>query len=68
MGETTQILRRIRHWKTTLTGVALIASPLALSIWPDQAALIAKITVALTGAGFIAAADSKPTEVQNPKP
>jgi hypothetical protein len=61
MGETTEIIRRrVRHWKTTITGIALAAAPVAMSVWPEQSGLIAKIVAGLAGAGFILAADAKP--------
>lgn len=63
-GTTQLIRRRIRHWKTTITGVALIVSPVAYAIWPEHSATITKAIGALTGAGFIAAADGAAADRQ----
>lgn len=58
-GGTTEIIRRrIRHWKTTLAGIATIASPILVGIWPQHATTIVTACSALTGAGLIAAADA----------
>ena len=55
---TTMILRRrIRHWKTTFAGVAVLFSPILCAVWPQHAAVITQIVLGLTGAGLIAAAD-----------
>lgn len=60
MGETTTIIRkRIRHWKTTVAGVACFLAPVAAIIWPEYAAKINSVAMLLAGAGFIAAADAK---------
>jgi hypothetical protein len=61
MGETTEIIRRrVRHWKTTLAGVALMSAPVAVAIWPEHTALIQNIVAGLAGAGLMAAADASP--------
>ncbi len=60
MGETTQIIqRRIRHWKTTIAGIALILAPVAGAIWPEYASKITNAAFLLAGGGFIAAADAQ---------
>ena len=60
MGETTEIIRRrIHHWKTTVIGVVMILAPVALVVWPEHTAVIQQVIIALTGAGFIAAADAR---------
>ena len=62
MSETTQIIRRrIRHWRTSLAGVAILAAPIALAIWPEQAPVIHRIVDALIGLGLISAADAART-------
>lgn len=61
MGETTALLeKRIRHWKTTLVGVAGIIGPVALHVWPEHSQQIIAAMMALNGVGFMAAADAKP--------
>lgn len=58
MSETTMIIRRrLKHWKTSITGIALMLSPVAYAIWPNHGEIITKVVLSLTGAGFIAAAD-----------
>ena len=57
-GTTEIIRRRIRHWKTTVAGIATIASPVLVSIWPEHASTITAACAGLTGAGLIAAADA----------
>lgn len=63
MGETTQILRRVRHWKTTLAGVASIVAPIAALFAPPeyQVKILAAASI-LSGSGLIAAADARKTE------
>ena len=58
-GTTELIRRRIHHWKTTVVGVAMILAPVAIAIWPQHSAAIQQAMIALTGAGFIAAADAR---------
>ena len=58
---TTIIRRRIRHWKTTIAGVAVLISPIVCGLWPQHAATITQIVLGLTGAGLIAAADGDKT-------
>lgn len=59
MGETTQILhRRIRHWKTTIAGIATIVAPVLVILFPDYAAKITLIGSACTGWGLISAPDA----------
>jgi hypothetical protein len=61
MGDTTEIIqKRIRHWKTTLVGVASLVAPIALSIWPQHSQQIIAAMMAINGVGFMAAADAKP--------
>jgi len=63
MGETTLLIqKRIRHWRTTIAGIVCWLAPVALLIWPDQAAQITAIAFAVTGTGLIAAPDSKNTD------
>lgn len=58
MGETTEIFRRkVRHWKTTAAGLAVIALGVVPIIWPETAIKCAQISAFLTGAGFLMAAD-----------
>jgi hypothetical protein len=66
MGETTQFIRKVRHWKTTLAGSALMFIPVAYSIWPEHSALISKISVGLTAAGMFVAADGSKTNGTEP--
>ena len=57
---TTQIFRRrVRHWKTTATGIATILAPIAAAAWPHYANIINDATMALVGAGLISAADAQ---------
>lgn len=63
MGETTQILRRVRHWKTTLAGIASIVCPVvALFCPPEYSVKILAASSMLAGSGLIAAADARKTE------
>ena len=58
-GSTTEFIRRrIYHWKTTLSGIAGIAGPIAAILWPEYKDKIMTATVMLMGAGQVAAADS----------
>ncbi len=50
--------RRLKNWKTTICGIALIISPIAIALWPRHALTISAVTTALTGGGFMAAADA----------
>ena len=62
MGETTLLIqRRMRHWKTTLTGLACLLAPVAAAVWPEYAPKITAGVSALAGLGFIAAADASKT-------
>ncbi len=62
MGETTMIFqRRIRHWKTTIGGFAIMGLGIASFIWPNKAALFSQISTFLTASAFMAAADGKQT-------
>lgn len=58
---TTQFIRRrVRHWKTTLAGVAQIVCPIAIIFWPQEAQKIATLQGIVAGWGFICAADAQP--------
>lgn len=65
MGETTEILRRVRHWKTTLAGIATMIAPVAALFAPPeyQVKILAAASL-LSGLGHIAAADAKPNEAE----
>jgi len=65
MDSTTQIIqRRIKHYKTTIAGIASIVCPIvSLFLPPDWANKILAAGVILSGAGLIGAADAKPKEV-----
>lgn len=65
MGETTQLLRRIRHWKTTAAGIASILCPIiALFVPLEYSVKVLSIASMLSGAGLLAAADSSATSVK----
>jgi len=66
MGDTTELIhRRLRHWKTTLAGVASIVCPIiSLFVTPELAVKVLAITGALTGTGLIFAADGKPKVIE----
>ena len=67
MGDTTELIhRRIRHWKTTLSGVAGIVCPFLALCFPKAAVEILTVGCALNGMGNIAAADSKPQIIIEP--
>lgn len=70
MGDTTEIIqKRIRHWKTTLVGVAGLLAPIALTVWPQHGKEIIEVMIAINGVGFMAAADAKPkSSVQTQQP
>jgi hypothetical protein len=58
---TTQFIRRrIRHWKTTAAGIAIILCPIVTILWPEFADKVVAIQSLLTGGALIAAADAKP--------
>lgn len=58
-GSTTLLIRRrIRHWKTTLAGLATIATPILVILFPEQAAKITLIGSTFTGWGLISASDA----------
>jgi hypothetical protein len=60
MGETTvMIQRRIRHWKTSIAGIALLLAPVAAAIWPAHADKIHNAALALGGLGLVSAADAQ---------
>jgi hypothetical protein len=61
MGETTELIhKRIRHWKTTLAGVAGIVCPIvSLFVPPEYATKVLAAGCMLSGTGLIAAADAK---------
>lgn len=66
---TTRVIRRrIRHWKTTLTGIGLLFSPIISAIWPDAAPVVDKVTGVLIGAGFVSAADGARVRDTEPAP
>jgi peptidoglycan/LPS O-acetylase OafA/YrhL len=66
-GHTTEIIRRrIRHWRTTLAGLACLLAPLAVAVWPQHADRIYAAAAALGGAGLIAAADAKKEKPPTP--
>lgn len=66
MGETTEIIqKKIRHWKTSIVGVAGLLGPVALSIWPEYSQKIIAVMMAINGVGFMAAADA--AKVSQPK-
>jgi hypothetical protein len=68
MGEnnTTEFIqRRIRHWRTTLSGIAVILCPIIATVWPEYAVKALSVAALLSGMGHIAGADSK--NVQPPK-
>lgn len=59
-GNTTEFIRRrIRHWRTTLAGIACIVGPIIAVIYPEYAVKILTITLGLSGAGHLAGADGK---------
>lgn len=61
MGETTELIhRRIRHWKTTLAGVASILCPVAAGFFPQHSTELLGVAVALNSVGLFNAADAKP--------
>ncbi len=61
MGDTTEIIqKRIRHWKTTLAGVAGIVCPILALVFPEFAVKILTVGCALNSVGNIAAADATP--------
>lgn len=62
------IRRRIRNWKTTICGIALLITPILIALFPKHALVIISVSSALTGSGFIAAADASaiPGQVGNP--
>jgi len=68
MGDTTDIIqKRIRHWKTTLAGVATIVCPIAaIFAPPDWQNKILYAAVVLSGTGHILAADAKPKTTVEP--
>ena len=71
MGDTTEIIQKlIRHWKTTLAGVASIVCPvIALLCPPEWQVKVMAVGCMLSGAGHIAAADANPkTSAEPPKP
>lgn len=62
MGETTTIIRRVQHWKTTLAGIASIVCPIAaLFVPPEYSVKILAASSMLAGSGLIAAADARKT-------
>tara|TARA_R110002110_G_scaffold262360_3_gene478165 strand:+ start:715 stop:897 length:183 start_codon:yes stop_codon:yes gene_type:complete len=54
---------KLKSWKTTLTGVVLIAGILISTYWPEQTEVVTKITGVLVGLGFIAARDNNVSSV-----
>jgi hypothetical protein len=60
------IRRRIRNWRTTLAGVAMLLCPLIAIIWPEYAVQALLVATALGGAGHIAGADGKNIPPPNP--
>jgi hypothetical protein len=58
--------RRVRHWKTTLAGIATIAGPILMALFPKWTLQISLVTATLTGSGLIAAADAKPLPETKP--
>jgi hypothetical protein len=65
---TMMIRRRVRNWKTTLTGIASIVCPIiSLFLPPEWAAKLLAATGILAGSGLIAAADASaiPGQVGN---
>lgn len=60
---TTEIIRRrVRHWKTTIAGIATILGPILIAFFPEHAQAISMSASSLTGIGLIAAADAKVKE------
>jgi hypothetical protein len=64
MGETTELIhKRIRNWKTTTAGVAVIVCPIvAIFCPPDLAMKVMAAGNMLGGLGLVAARDAKPHE------
>jgi hypothetical protein len=65
-GSTTMMFRRrLRHWKTTASGLASIVCPIvSLFLPPEWAAKLLAAAGILAGTGLISAADAKPSEVE----
>ena len=65
MNSTTQIIqRRIKHYKTSIAGIASIVCPfVSLFLPPEWATKVMAAGLAIGGAGLLGAADAKPTVV-----
>ena len=48
----------MKSWKTTFTGIVVVAGIIVAHYWPDHTELVANLTTALVGLGLIAARDN----------